>query len=442
MIEKLHNCIENGLVYELSELLKSQILKKDLQKINISDGILIRAIDKGVIDIVHLLVTSGCDPNIPDKSGTNSYDHALINNKLDIFNVLDGKYKPADNWLEPPKSENKKKVDSNGKSEKILDEFADDLKVLDLGFNSDLSEEIEVRPEWVSLRKAIENGKTSKAAILLSNHPDLIDYIDPRDNLMAHWIAAMAGKDEAIEYFLDKMSAAQINSLDDNKNGLLHYALMGAASTRGTKLPVENIKLCVSEILDKYPDFAFAANNQKITPVVLAMFLDNLDLLDIFLERGVFISNYSFINNPELLHMAVINKKVSLVKFLLKNKFNPNLKDLDGCAPLHVAVNIRDKTLRGEIINLLYEAGAKIDLKNNQNKSALDMAISKQDLELSDFYYGPELPYDIYCKEFKKKNIRIFDLKGTYLESKKDIIELYKLFIFYGLFEQFFLKIK
>ena len=79
--------------------------------------------------------------------------------------------------------------------------------------------------------------------------------------------------------------------------------------------------------------------------------------------------------------------------------------------------------------------------KNNQYKELISN-YSKAYLELSDFYYGPELPYDIYCKEFKKKNIRIFDLKGTYLESKKDIIELYKLFIFYGFFEQFFLKIK
>ena len=61
-------------------------------------------------------------------------------------------------------------------------------------------------------------------------------------------------------------------------------------------------------------------------------------------------------------------------------------------------------------------------------------------LEMSDFYYGEELPYDVYCKEFKKKNLRLFDLKGTYLESKKDLIELYKLFIFYGFFESYMSK--
>ena len=51
---------------------------------------------------------------------------------------------------------------------------------------------------------------------------------------------------------------------------------------------------------------------------------------------------------------------------------------------------------------------------------------SKEYIEMSEYYYGEYLPYDIYCREFKKS-------RGTYLESKKDIQELYFLFIFYGL---------
>ena len=52
---------------------------------------------------------------------------------------------------------------------------------------------------------------------------------------------------------------------------------------------------------------------------------------------------------------------------------------------------------------------------------------SKEYIEMSDYYYGPYLPYEIYCKEFKKgKNIRT-----TYLDTPNDIEELYKLFIFF-----------
>lgn len=57
---------------------------------------------------------------------------------------------------------------------------------------------------------------------------------------------------------------------------------------------------------------------------------------------------------------------------------------------------------------------------------------SKSYIELSEYYYGEELPYDIYCKEFQKEK------EATYLDSPKDVIELYKLFIYYGMLEKFF----
>jgi hypothetical protein len=76
------------------------------------------------------------------------------------------------------------------------------------------------------------------------------------------------------------------------------------------------------------------------------------------------------------------------------------------------------------------------DMMNERYKSLIS-GYSLAYLEMSDFYYGEELPYDTYCKEFKKNNNKLFDLKGTYLESRKDLIELYKLFIFYGFLEYY-----
>ena len=49
-------------------------------------------------------------------------------------------------------------------------------------------------------------------------------------------------------------------------------------------------------------------------------------------------------------------------------------------------------------------------------------------IEMSEYYYGPELPYDVYLREFKKET-------GTYLDSPKDVKELYALFIFFMLFD-------
>ncbi len=66
----------------------------------------------------------------------------------------------------------------------------------------------------------------------------------------------------------------------------------------------------------------------------------------------------------------------------------------------------------------------------NQKYKEYISKYSKSYIEMSDFYYGDNLPYDIYCKEFNKK-----DDRDHYLSSKKDVIELYKLFIFYGMLE-------
>ena len=60
---------------------------------------------------------------------------------------------------------------------------------------------------------------------------------------------------------------------------------------------------------------------------------------------------------------------------------------------------------------------------------------SQSYIELSEHYYGPELPYSVYLKEFNKNS-----LEGTYLDTPKDIKELYKLFIFYGMLEMYLTK--
>tara|TARA_Y100001970_G_C14061484_1_gene764418 strand:- start:83 stop:499 length:417 start_codon:yes stop_codon:yes gene_type:complete len=72
--------------------------------------------------------------------------------------------------------------------------------------------------------------------------------------------------------------------------------------------------------------------------------------------------------------------------------------------------------------------GLHYELMNKKYKQWISQ-YSKEYIEMSDWYYGEELPYDIYCRDFK-----IFDGKSTYLDSPKDINELYSLFIFFSMF--------
>ena len=67
------------------------------------------------------------------------------------------------------------------------------------------------------------------------------------------------------------------------------------------------------------------------------------------------------------------------------------------------------------------------ELMNNKYKNYISQ-YSKSYIEMSEYYYGPELPFEVYCKEFKC---------GTYLDSQKDVKELYSLFLFFGLFQMY-----
>lgn len=89
-----------------------------------------------------------------------------------------------------------------------------------------------------------------------------------------------------------------------------------------------------------------------------------------------------------------------------KIKDNPNLDEDDK------------HTAREEYYLTLSES-EKIYQKNNDEYKDLISQFSKAYLELTDFYVGPELP------------------REHYLQSKKDVIELYKIFAFFALWEPY-----
>ena len=95
-----------------------------------------------------------------------------------------------------------------------------------------------------------------------------------------------------------------------------------------------------------------------------------------------------------------------------------------------------DDEFNESIYNSLKENKKDYYLKCKQYKSFISQ-YSKAYREMADWYYGEELSYEDYCKLFNKKNINN-PLQNTYLNSREDIIELYKLFLFYGMIEYFF----
>ena len=77
----------------------------------------------------------------------------------------------------------------------------------------------------------------------------------------------------------------------------------------------------------------------------------------------------------------------------------------------------------------------------NQEYKELVSRFSLAYVEISEWYCGREIPIDIYNKIYKKSYLNKKMNYGTYLDSKKDVKELYKLFAFMLLFESYITRI-
>lgn len=115
------------------------------------------------------------------------------------------------------------------------------------------------------------------------------------------------------------------------------------------------------------------------------------------------------INNIDT--MLKNDDSTKIINNILKNK---NFEKLDEEKKIYV---------KNEYYNNFSE-NEKEYQKNNDKYKEWISNYSKEYIEMSEYYVGEELP------------------REHYLQSKKDIIELYKLFLFYGMMEPYLKLLK
>ena len=101
-----------------------------------------------------------------------------------------------------------------------------------------------------------------------------------------------------------------------------------------------------------------------------------------------------------------------------------------------LVIEIAEKDESEETSDILFEVLTEEEKDYYRVNKAYQKYISQYSqayIEMSEFYYGPDLPYDVYCREFK--NDKKTKEGGTYLDSPQEIKELYALFMFFGMFE-------
>jgi ankyrin repeat protein len=96
------------------------------------------------------------------------------------------------------------------------------------------------------------------------------------------------------------------------------------------------------------------------------------EIIDTLLDAGVKINTVT--NSPDrltALHVAVEENKPELAELILKRKSaNKEAKDIFGNTPLHLAVDAENT----KFVKLLVNAGAKINAKDKEGKTPVDLA--------------------------------------------------------------------
>jgi len=179
-----------------------------------------------------------------------------------------------------------------------------------------------------------------------------------------------------VEFLLQHKANPNIQDIDGNTPAHLaaqygKVAILDLLVKNGTKLDIKNKEgLKASELLLGFGAVGMSVGNQGGNATYPGK--GDIALLKRALELGADINKaFSSVNKSTVLHMAVntTNEQPAIVEFLLQHKANPNIQDIDGNTPAHLAALSGKKA----ILDLLVKNGAKLDIKNKAGKTVTDL---------------------------------------------------------------------
>ena len=119
--------------------------------------------------------------------------------------------------------------------------------------------------------------------------------------------------------------------------------------------------------------------NIEDSPLFQAIYAKNKNKIKKLLDNGEN-PNAKILDGITPLHLAINKKDEIIIEYLLKHKANPNSKTIvDGQTPVHLAaINCSNE----KILKLLIKYGGLFDIKDNNNKTALDYIKEINDIQV------------------------------------------------------------
>jgi ankyrin repeat protein len=127
-------------------------------------------------------------------------------------------------------------------------------------------------------------------------------------------------------------------------------------------------------LLARHPELVNAVADDGFQPLGLACIFGHLEAADYLVKAGAFVnvpSNNWMRVTP--LQSAAAGGHAPIVRMLLKNGAQPNVRERSGLTPLHAAAANGDI----ESIQLLILSGADLHLRSEDGKLPLDLAQDK-----------------------------------------------------------------
>ncbi|XP_012557209.1 inversin-B [Hydra vulgaris] len=267
--------------------------------------------------------------------------------------------------------------------------------LLDNGADYNIGDNNGVRP----LQYAAQNNFYETVKIMLEKK-GVKDIPDNEHSTALMW-AAMKGWDKVLEILLSK-EVSHVNAIDIHKQSALHM------STQGGHLN------CV-KLLIKYGADVNLPDGKQHIPLFYACASGNTEIVNELLKH----CSPRSLEECDLegrcpLHYAAMVDRTDIIKILMQNQPNPNIKDNAGCPPLHFAA------YGGFVhcMSVLLENGANVNNQDNEGRTALHWACKSGSLDAVKLLVS-RFNAKVNVLEFNGGQLSALDY--AYLEDHQDV---------------------
>lgn len=317
--------------------------------------------------------------------------------------------------------------------------------------------------EKASLTKSLTqlswDADLEQIKIVINENPELVNHRLKNDETFLT-IAAWQGNNEIVEYVVSKginvelrnkwnnnaLHNAAIQGYDDIAAFILQNGALvnskGSGGSTPLHMAVSNDHASTAKLLIDAGALVNATNDYNQTPLVSASWKGNPEIVWLLVENGAEV-NYAAMGGNTILHNLAANGNAKSIHIVLDKGANANSIDEQGKLPLHNAVinrhaeaaglllkytddinlqetNLGNTPLHIAAINgdmksteILLNAGADAELKNNHGKTAVDYSVKYGYTDVVNYYVSNKLAPKQYLKLTNESQEKALQSIGT-----------------------------